>query len=155
MLPALAAWLALGAGLAAFAILPLLGPLDLTGWTRLVALGLPACLIVAGALGVEQAGGAGPWPVRFVGLLVLLGDASYSLYLVHGLTLPACEKLLRSAPVLGVLLGIILSIAAAILCHVKLEKPLARWLLTRKPATGQESAGHGRLAPVAQTPAAN
>lgn len=133
-LPALLAWLALGAGLAAFALLPLFGPQDLTGWNRLAALGIPALLIVAGALGVEQAGGAGPWPPRFTGLLILLGDASYSLYLIHGLTLPACEKLLRHHPVLGVLLGVALSLVAAILCHLKLEKPLARWLLTLQPA---------------------
>lgn len=40
--------------------------------------GLPACLLVAGALTLEQAGGVPDWP-----WIRRLGDASYAIYLLH------------------------------------------------------------------------
>lgn len=56
---------------------------------RLLSAGVPALLLVAGAVAIER-GGAWPrllWPER-------LGDASYSLYLLHGLVIAAGHKLL-------------------------------------------------------------
>lgn len=129
ILPKWGAWLALGVGVAVLAILPFVGSLDFSGWPRAIELGIPAMLIVAGALGIEWAGGLRAWPPRVLALLILLGDASYALYLIQGLVLPACEKALRHWPMMGALAGIGLSVVAGVVCHLRLEKPLSRWLL--------------------------
>jgi exopolysaccharide production protein ExoZ len=52
-------------------------------WSRSIIYGPSAALLVAGIIGVERSG------VRFPRLFVLLGDASYSLYLSHILVLGA------------------------------------------------------------------
>jgi len=57
---------------------------------RFFAIGIPACLIVAGAVFYERANG-----VTEIAFPMLLGDASYSLYLSHGATLSAFEQLWR------------------------------------------------------------
>jgi exopolysaccharide production protein ExoZ len=44
---------------------------------RLAVFGLPAAMILVGALAIERRGAIGRWP------LLLIGDASYSLYLVQ------------------------------------------------------------------------
>lgn len=54
---------------------------------RIVGWGIPAAMIVAGAVLWEKSRG-----VRDVALLRLLGDASYSLYLTHVFTLTAATK---------------------------------------------------------------
>lgn len=52
-------------------------------WSRTIIYGPSAALLVAGVIGIERAG------VRFPRILVLLGDASYSLYLSHILVIGA------------------------------------------------------------------
>jgi exopolysaccharide production protein ExoZ len=65
-----------------FALFALLDPLDLP---RFVGLGIPAVLIVLGALSLE--------PVRELPVLRALGDSSYSLYLFHGFALIVTAKI--------------------------------------------------------------
>jgi exopolysaccharide production protein ExoZ len=48
---------------------------------RVIGWGIPAALIVAGAVSLEAA-----MTIRRIGFLKLLGDASYSIYLTHGLS---------------------------------------------------------------------
>src|SRR5262249_31000710 len=48
------------------------------GVTRLFVFGVPAALLVMGAVSLEQQGG-----IRYIGAAKFLGDASYSLYLTH------------------------------------------------------------------------
>jgi exopolysaccharide production protein ExoZ len=54
---------------------------------RVVVWGMPAFLLVAGAVIIEE-----KWNVPVVPALVMLGDASYSIYLTHTLTISAIAK---------------------------------------------------------------
>ncbi|HLO92738.1 MAG TPA: acyltransferase [Burkholderiaceae bacterium] len=88
---------------------------------RLLHWGLPAALLLLGALGLRQTRWApGQW----------LGDASYSIYLVQALSIPALYRLLRLWPGLqadGVALLVIAGTAlAGLACHRWLERPLLR-----------------------------
>lgn len=107
---------------------------------RVVTFGLPALLIVAGALLLEHAG----LTVRSR-LLLLLGAASYSIYLVHHIVVQYLVRLAGgvapnpSAPALAIEGAVIFVAAAAIgiAIHTWVEKPLSRWLrhiLHRRPA---------------------
>lgn len=108
-------------GLAGFAVAAAL-QLDVEP-IRLLAWGAPAFLLVAGAASLEQSSVVPRW--RWLGLL---GDASYSIYLVHGLAISAAARLLSP---LGMDQGLILvaaalpaSVAAGLGCYVLVEKPL-------------------------------
>ena len=86
---------------------------------RLWQWGLPCTLLVLGALGLRQSRWApGQW----------LGDASYSLYLVQALSIPALYRLLRLWPGLdadGTALLVIAGTAlAGLACHRWVERPL-------------------------------
>jgi peptidoglycan/LPS O-acetylase OafA/YrhL len=67
-------------GLMAFVLMSAFGDLGVTGLAQTLLLGPPACALVAGALALEK---AEVWPN--VPGLQALGNASYSLYLTHGL----------------------------------------------------------------------
>ena len=94
--------------------------------------GAPAVAIVWGALGLERAGKTPDWPVAR-----LLGDASYSIYLVHGLAIAVA---LRLASWLGLSTGLTIvgSIAAGLigglLCFGLVERPVSK-LLHRRPTS--------------------
>jgi exopolysaccharide production protein ExoZ len=92
--------------------------------------GLPALLVVAGALGLESAGKVSHW--RF-GLL--LGDASYSLYLTHGFVVSAVAWELSAAP-LWLRAGLILASACllGVASYTFFERPMTRLLNARSPA---------------------
>ena len=86
-LPSWACWQVAGLGIGIFAALSAhgyyYGAVDPTG-QRWFMWGIPALLIVAGGA-LSSTPGRGGWPVAFV---ILLGDASYCLYLTHGLIIP-------------------------------------------------------------------
>jgi exopolysaccharide production protein ExoZ len=92
---------------------------------RLLLWGVPGMAIVAGALGLEAAGQAPVWPaVKF------LGDASYSIYLVHALAISLAVRLgqmagLGSGPLVFVG-AIAVGLAAGSLCYLLVERPLLR-----------------------------
>lgn len=103
--------------------------LDVERW-RTVLWGGPAVLIVGGALGLERLGRWPHWRIP-----KLLGDASYSIYLVHGLAIAAA---LRIAPaVLGnARAPIFVALVAAglfggVVCYLAVERPLTRALQRR------------------------
>ncbi|MGZ3272334.1 MAG: acyltransferase family protein [Caulobacteraceae bacterium] len=134
-----AACAAIAMGLAILAVVGVTG-VEVRGWARLVYWGLPALLIVWGGLSLE---GAGRVPV--IAPLKLLGDASYSLYLAHGLALSLAFKLIGGLglPFLVVILlttpfGVLTGLA----CYGLLERPLLALFhgSRRRPA----SAGEGR-----------
>ncbi|MHB2208949.1 acyltransferase family protein [Methylobacterium sp. CM6257] len=130
MRAALAAMGVLGLALAA-RLLAGLGEAD--GFLRPLLVGIPAVALAAASLGPGR--GATevarlPAPVRG---LVALGDASYALYLVHPFALRLVrEGVLRLglAPALhpwgGMALMILASVAASVLVHRFVERPLTR-----------------------------
>jgi exopolysaccharide production protein ExoZ len=91
--------------------------------------------------------------------LVLIGDASYILYLVH----PYCENLLNRvvaqrmpvltiASPLGAAIAVTVSVLVAILLHLKVERPSVAWLNQRfggKRRSSEFRAGHARPEQVA------
>jgi exopolysaccharide production protein ExoZ len=136
---AAAGWLLLAAGALALALI------GGSGLPRLIGMGLPAAMIVTGALALERAQAVPHWPG-----LQKIGDASYSLYLVHPMVLSAGEQLWRHAVRGGGLAAwlvfsvpaLILSVAAALLFYRVLERPCTR-LLSRqyRPVRAARSAG--------------
>jgi peptidoglycan/LPS O-acetylase OafA/YrhL len=80
-------WLLVAVGAVLLAVAPSGGP-----W-RFVCWGLPAAGIVAGALVLEA-----PWRGRLPGLALVLGDASYAIYLVHPFLVPVVVLALRGMP---------------------------------------------------------
>ena len=117
-------WRLIAAGLAALAIPAALGLFNEL-WRPLIW-GLPAMLIVAGALGLERSGGVGRSPA-----LMALGDASYSIYLIH---LPASAVVAHilgiNPPWLFIPAAIAASTLAGLACHRWVERPLIRWTRT-------------------------
>lgn len=93
---------------------------------RIFAWGLPSLLIVAGAVSLDRAGLVADWPI-----LKFLGDASYSIYLVHGLALSVAARLLAIAgidwaPAL-LIAGVAGGLGAGSACYLLVEKPLLRF----------------------------
>lgn len=100
---------------------------------RAMTYGIPALLMVGSASVLSQSG----WDISVSGP-VLVGDASYILYLVH----PFCELFivrglggrfawLRNATPLGTLATIVLAIAVCLVIHIYCERPMVRLLYGR------------------------
>ncbi len=105
------------------------------GWVqfhyRCVRYGVPAFLLCWGLTRLEAYLQARPsrW-------LSYLGDASYSVYLVHPFALALTALLARKAgltdsPALFILVIVAVAIAAGCLCYEWLERPLTRWVRPR------------------------
>ena len=97
--------------------------------------GLPALAVVAGAVGME-----GSWGPRSPRWMLELGDASYSIYLVHTFALPAAGLLLsrwlhlsRGQVFVSLAISMLLSVAAGELTYRLLERPLTSWFKGRRP----------------------
>ena len=116
-----AAWIAIGLGLLILAVVAVTGA-DVRGWARLVYWGLPALLIVWGALSLE-----GSSRVPNFAPLKLLGDASYSIYLAHGLALSLAFKLIGGLALpfwMQVGIAAPFGVVAGVGCYYLLERPL-------------------------------
>lgn len=90
---------------------------------RVLVWGIPSALIVFGAVTMRD------WGSRnFFQALVFLGNASYSLYLVHTMAMFVLEFLIpESMPALAVLLmAVLFALAAGVAVHVIIERPLLR-----------------------------
>lgn len=100
-----------------------------TDWSRLIIWGVPSLMIVWGAAASRQIDN------RF---LSYLGAASYSIYLVQVISLPAFYKLAARTPglvsneVLAVLAMIVTTLAGCLL-HQHVEKSIATWLKAYRP----------------------
>jgi len=84
--------------------------------------GIPAMLIIIGALSVETNGG-----IFQSSLLKALGDASYSIYLLHGLIESSVDRLHFHMPMpmlLQVFLAVVLSGVAGLCVYRWFERPL-------------------------------
>jgi exopolysaccharide production protein ExoZ len=98
-------------------------------WVRIATLGLPAALIVWGALQIDCR----------PGLLTYLGDASYSLYLIHPLVLIGIGGVLRWSPYrlpadLTIAAEMLLCVLAAWRIHEAVEKPVLAFLGRLRPS---------------------
>jgi exopolysaccharide production protein ExoZ len=124
------------AGLSGFVLLGA-SDLDPFGPGRFLLCGVPALLVVSGAVTVEARGGLRTWrPLR------RLGDASYSLYLLHPSVIGATLKLTRGLPVAAnIVVCVATSVAVALVSEAVLERPLMgvfrRWPL---PARAERAA---------------
>lgn len=102
------------------------------GFDRFIGWGVPAFLIVAGALGLE------PF-IRHWRLPALLGDASYSIYLSHGLTLASLKNAVlieggassTMAIAAYLLAGCLVSATAGIAIYYLVEMPLTAFFRAR------------------------
>jgi exopolysaccharide production protein ExoZ len=98
---------------------------------RLIGAGIPAVMIVAGAVWSDRAAARRP-----VSALVELGDASYSTYLCHGIVIAVIAKLWTIAGLgaVGVdgmaflAVSLIACAAGGVVLHRIVERPLLRWL---------------------------
>lgn len=118
-------WLLLGLGLTLFVVL-WLSAIDPDLWRPMIW-GLPAALVVAGAVSVEADGG---WPAW--GWLGLLGDASYSLYLTHTLTIGALAMTIGAwNPPLFVPLAMAVAVLGGLACFLWIERPMLARLRQR------------------------
>jgi exopolysaccharide production protein ExoZ len=125
-----AAGLALaGLGLALLPALPLLGrhePADYDSLSRVLVSGLPAGAVILGLIAAERKGLA----IRSKTVL-LLGAASYAIYLLHPIMVGQLLQLPPAQPPLSWLYcaaAVIVTIGLAVLFHLLLEAPLLRWL---------------------------
>ncbi len=96
--------------------------------TRILLWGLPSALLSAGIIWLEK---AKPEWIGKNKFLLLLGDASYSIYLAHPLCYAMLGSLLRRAYFLShlpgdvlILIFVCLATASGILFHLYIEKPL-------------------------------
>jgi len=107
-----------------------------SGIGRVLILGIPATMIVGGALVLEPLLARWPNP-----LLLLFGDASYSLYLTHSVAIAAAaviwEKLhlpsgsgIATTPFIP--LALLVCLVCSVLVYRWVEKPLLGWLLPNK-----------------------
>jgi exopolysaccharide production protein ExoZ len=104
---------------------------------RVVYWGLPAAAIVAGLVAMERAGAFPAGPLR---PLEKLGDASYSLYLTHGIVLGIIGKFVGHGGVAPILAALTASIVVAMLSYYLFERPTGQILrglfFTRRSAIG-------------------
>lgn len=122
--------------LIAAGLLSLLAQGGVPGADRVIRWGIPAAVVVAGALVLERGR-----PVPACGPLVLLGDASYALYLVHGMILSAVGQVFaRLAPAGSVTIyvafgatAVVAALIGAVAVHLAVERPLLR-LMSARPA---------------------
>lgn len=110
---------------------------------RVIAWGVPAALLVWGAVVLERTGPVIDWP-----WLRLIGDSSYSLYLTHGLALSVLGKLMTRSW-LFFAVGIVASVIAGLFFYYLAERPLtklAQRLVIRKRGREVASAPGGEIA---------
>jgi exopolysaccharide production protein ExoZ len=82
--------------------------------------GVPAAMIVAGAVALEPV-----QAIRPPAALLRLGDASYAIYLCHFIAVASAARLIGGAPTWQfVPAAVALSLAAGLVCHRWIEKPL-------------------------------
>jgi exopolysaccharide production protein ExoZ len=140
-------WFGLGSltlGVALFAYTCLYHPEYRDGFSRLVILGVPAILVVLGALSIER---AGYWPR--LRIIEAIGDASYSLYLLQGIVVAFCDKFLHLSPLLTLTVIVAICLAGARLSYVLFERPVGRLLrtmITRRVSVDELPSGSSNLA---------
>jgi peptidoglycan/LPS O-acetylase OafA/YrhL len=115
---------------------------ELAGLTRPVVWGVGGLFIVAGAIFLERSGCiiSSGWPKK-------LGDASYSIYLIHGLLLHASSKIAGAFLPMGIpyllvtaVLGVTLSTGLGLALFRTIEAPTSQWARLRLLAVADRHA---------------
>lgn len=108
--------------------------------TRTILFGMAALIAIAGLAAWEETRRMHVPPS-----LVFLGNASFSIYLVHGIVLPVATKglivLNASAvlpPIAGLSVLVLLSVLIGSLAHIYVERPLIRALRPKSPTAQRE-----------------
>jgi exopolysaccharide production protein ExoZ len=134
------AWAGVGLAIVGFVLIYVLWYMDKLGYPRGLRVGLPAFLIVTGFLVSEPIWARHGLLRRFS----ILGDASYSIYIVHYFLIQAIDRFFSDNPGLKPPIGpyayvamlVIAGIGAGLLAHVYVEKPLLKlvrgWLPRRE-----------------------
>jgi peptidoglycan/LPS O-acetylase OafA/YrhL len=93
-----------------------------TASLRALVFGIPAAMIVYGALGLERL-----FAGRWANPLVWAGDASYSIYLVHLFPINALSGSSEAMPAIRFVAGV----AAGLVVYSFVERPLGQWVARR------------------------
>lgn len=118
-------WLLFGGGIGLFALIQLIN-MDWDLWRPMVW-GAPAVMMVAGAVSIEADGG---WPA--IPGLKTLGDASYSTYLIHTLTIGALAMTIGAWNALVfVPLAMTVAVVSGLACWWLVERPMLDLLRRR------------------------
>lgn len=113
---------------------------DSRDFERVATAGLGAAALMLALLSLESRGGLRSWP-----LLILLGDASYSIYLVHPLVLTLARLGARKLglPVdqmlpgmLALAVAMVIAVVAGVAAHWWIERPMLAFLRRRLLAKG-------------------
>jgi len=99
-----------------------------------VAIGLASTLVAVGAARAETGR-----PSALARVFIFIGDASYSIYLVHYPLLSIVTKILvrtTGSPYLAFVAATGLTLAGGICCHLMIERPLLRHIPRRVPGAG-------------------
>ena len=111
----------------------ILAPVDFsTDSLRALDFGLPAVMIVYGALGLEWL-----FAARWANPLVGIGDASYSIYLMHLFPINALTGSSAEMP----MVRFIAAVAIGLAVHRLLERPLGDWVARRRRSRQPETVG--------------
>lgn len=101
---------------------------------RAIGFGIPAALLLASVLALERRRPIGEWR-----LPLLLGDASYSIYIWHTLAISVTIRLswrLDLPIVASIVIGIIGGIAAGLIGYWLIERPILAWFRERRYVRG-------------------
>lgn len=91
---------------------------------RLAVFGVPAILVMAGSLILQRAGAIWREP-----RLLLLGAASYAIYLIHPLAVQyGVAAVAGLGPVVAGIVAIAVSLAIGLAVHLRVETPMMAWL---------------------------
>jgi peptidoglycan/LPS O-acetylase OafA/YrhL len=97
---------------------------------RVLQWGLLSFLILISALSLEGVIGK-----KLPRWSLLLGDASYSIYLVHEYAITIIRRLMRTAhlsPTVGLLLGSLIGLSFGLACYALIELPILNFFKTRR-----------------------
>ena len=126
-----AGWLAAGATLA-IAMLAWISPDNLRFVRLAFAFGL--ALIMVGFALLEKSRTL-PWPAT----LLLLGDASYSIYLIHNPLLSVTQRVagkLELGSLVALLAGVVISVFAGLIYYMLIERPAVGFFRNRQRSIG-------------------
>ena len=105
-----------------------------TAVSRVIVWGIPAFVLVGTSINMESRIGK-----RIPALVLLIGDASYSIYLSHWFVMPVVrhiENMHRVAAVRSaastIVLGVVLSTVVGIGCYWWIERPINRFFRVRR-----------------------